>query len=240
MSGEDVFKLVPIIEPVSTYEIELRYQERFNEGHDLEPEECQALLAELKRLEAEKKVAFMNGAWLRRVAFLALLLTAPLSAQPLSGPARVVDGDTLEVQGQRVRLHGIDAPELRQTCSRPEFNGHTSRMEDSPWACGVSARRHLEDLIARRPVTCRALDKDRYGRVVARCFVGTPHIDLSGWMVFNGHAIAYTKYSRDYVPQETVARGARRGVWAGTFVPPEQWRKGVRETQRGPGPGRVP
>lgn len=157
---------------------------------------------------------------------LALVLSIPLSAQILTGPARVVDGDTLEVQGQKVRLHGIDAPEIRQTCTRA----------GKVWACGVAARRHLEELIARRPVTCTKTDTDRYGRIVARCFVdlsatpGRPHVhlDLGGWMVRNGHAIAYTRYSTDYVPQETAARGARLGLWSGTFVPPAEWRKGVR------------
>jgi endonuclease YncB( thermonuclease family) len=136
---------------------------------------------------------------------LFLLPCGAACAQPLTGPARVIDGDSLEIQGQRIRLHGVDAPEIRQTCTRPEFNGHDSR-----------------------PVTCRALGKDRYGRVVARCFVGKPHIDLGGWMVRNGLAVAYTKYSRDYVPQETAARGARLGLWSGAFVPPAEWRRGVR------------
>jgi endonuclease YncB( thermonuclease family) len=156
---------------------------------------------------------------------LMLALVVPVSAQPLAGPARVVDGDTLEVQGQKVRLHGIDAPEMRQVCFRPEYD---TAGKESPWACGVAARRQLEELIARRPVTCRALDKDRYGRVIARCFVGSPHIDLGGWLVRNGLAVAYTKYSRDYVPQETAARGERLGIWAGAFTAPGEWRKGKR------------
>jgi endonuclease YncB( thermonuclease family) len=147
---------------------------------------------------------------------LALLLAAPLSAQTLTGPARAIDGDTLELQGQRVRLHGVDAPEIRQTCTRPCLEcdlamGVTPGLSSETYACGVAARRRLEELIDSRPVTCRALDKDRYGRAVARCFVDAPHIDLSGWLVRNGLAVAYTKYSRDYVPQETAARGEQRG-----------------------------
>lgn len=64
--------------------------------------------------------------------------------------------------------------------------------------------------------------------MVARCFVGSPHIDFGGWLVRNGLAVAYTRYSRDYLPQESVARGAGLGIWAGSFVPPSEWRKGVR------------
>jgi endonuclease YncB( thermonuclease family) len=175
---------------------------------------------------------------------LALLLAAPLSAQTLTGPARAIDGDTLELQGQRVRLHGVDAPEIRQTCTRPCLEcdlamGVTPGLSSETYACGVAARRRLEELIDSRPVTCRALDKDRYGRVVARCFVkgdlrqqdqrwSIPHIDLGGWLVRNGLAVAYTKYSRDYVPQEAAARGERLGIWAGAFTAPGEWRKGKR------------
>jgi endonuclease YncB( thermonuclease family) len=178
-----------------------------------------------------------GSGWALAFAALLSLFASVVSAQTITGPARVVDGDTLEIQGQKVRLHGVDAPEIRQTCARPEFNGHTRRVEEgSPWPCGVAARRRIEEVIDSRPVTCRALDKDRY------CFVGAPHIDLSGWLVRNGLAVAYTKYSRDYVPQETAARGARLGIWSGAFVPPAEWRKGVRAPgpRPGPGSGRLP
>ena len=180
--------------------------------------------------EAVAHAALRKAERVVAVLLFVFLLVPFAHAQTLSGPARVVDGDTLEVQGQKVRLHGIDAPEIRQVCQRAEWNGHCQCIEDTAWACGASARRHLEELIARRPVTCTQTDTDRYGRMVARCFVGHPHthIDLGGWMVRQGHAVAYVKYSRDYLPQEAIARGARLGLWSGTFVPPAAWRKGRR------------
>lgn len=153
------------------------------------------------------------------VFLLFLLLPCLTSAQTLSGTARVVDGDTLEVQGQKVRLHGIDAPEKDQLCQR---------RKGSAYHCGLVSLVALEELLDGQPVTCEAKDRDRYGRVVARCFVGQPHADLSGWMVRQGLAVAYLKYSADYAPQEAVARGAHLGLWAGTFVPPSEWRKGRR------------
>jgi endonuclease YncB( thermonuclease family) len=167
-----------------------------------------------------------GGGWVILFGLLSLFASYA-SAQTLTGPARVVDGDTIEVQGQRVRLHGIDAPEIRQTCTRSEATLGVG-TDAVPWDCGVAARRHLKELIARRPVICQPLDKDRYGRTVARCFVGEPNTDLGGWLVRQGLAVAYTRYSTDYLPQEAVAKGARLGVWAGSFIQPEQWRKGVR------------
>lgn len=146
------------------------------------------------------------------------LCVAALSQEALPGPARIVDGDTLEVQGQRIRLHGVDAPEKDQTCQRKATVYH----------CGAVALVRLEELIDGRPVTCTPLDRDRYGRMIARCFVGQPHIDLGGWLVRQGLAVAYVKYSTDYLPQESVARGARLGIWSGAFVPPAEWRRGVR------------
>lgn len=151
---------------------------------------------------------------------LFLCLSFPAWAQTLRGPARVVDGDTLEVQGEKVRLHGIDAPELAQTCRRA--NG-------APWHCGWTAAARLEELIGGRPVRCLGAERDRYGRVIARCYVvgeRGPALDLGGALVIRGWAIAYRKYSADYNSAEATAKAARAGIWAGTFVQPEEWRRG--------------
>lgn len=136
----------------------------------------------------------------------------------LVGVPTVVDGDTLELRGTRIRLHGIDAPESRQLC---EAAGRSVR-------CGQRAALALDELIARRTVRCEKKDKDRYGRIVAVCRLGTT--DINGWMVAQGHALAYRSYSKDYVMEEEAARRARRGVWAGTFDYPWDWRRGNRKT----------
>ena len=129
----------------------------------------------------------------------------------------MTDGDSLEIRGTRIRLHGIDAPESRQLCTRP--SGQT-------WRCGQRAALALSDQIGRRGVTCEARDTDRYGRTIAVCL--QDGIDLNAWMVAEGWAVAYRQYSRDYVSDETEARSAGRNIWTGTFVMPWDWRRGAR------------
>ena len=148
------------------------------------------------------------------IAVLCLLATPALA--DVTGPARVIDGDTLEIQGQCIRLHGIDAPESRQLC----------RLDGKPWQCGEVAANALADKIARRSVTCEDLGRDRYKRIIARCAVAGE--DIGAWMVSQGLALAYRRYSRDYVDQEAEAQEARRGIWASEFVKPWEWRRGKR------------
>ena len=142
--------------------------------------------------------------------------TANASRGAVSGKARVVDGDTLEIGGVRIRLHGVDAPESRQTCI----------AAGRRWPCGERATRALAGRIAGRTVACEERDRDRYGRIVAVCRHGGQ--DVNAWMVSQGLALAYRRYSRDYVAEEASARDARLGMWRGDFVPPWDWRRGDR------------
>jgi endonuclease YncB( thermonuclease family) len=107
-----------------------------------------------------------------------------LAAEPLVGTASIVDGDTIEIHGQRIRFHGIDAPESRQECTR---------SDSTTWRCGQQAALALSDRIGRSIVRCDPRDRDRYGRIVAICFKGAE--DLNRWMVASGWAVAYRKYS---------------------------------------------
>jgi endonuclease YncB( thermonuclease family) len=153
---------------------------------------------------------------------LPTLLAAPAgAAETLVGPATVIDGDTLEIRGQRIRLHGIDAPESAQTCTDPAGRS---------WRCGQRAALALSERIGRATVTCEPKDRDRYGRIVAVC--SSAGRDLNAWMVENGWALAYRDYSRDYVDAEAAARVTRAGIWSGSFDAPWDWRRGRRSGRR--------
>jgi endonuclease YncB( thermonuclease family) len=130
------------------------------------------------------------------------------------GVASVIDADTIEIHGQRIRLHGIDAPEGGQVCLD---------AAGQKWRCGQRAALALQDLIGRRTVACDERDVDRYGRIVGRCLVDD--LDINEWLVAQGLALAYRRYSRDYVAAEDDARAAGRGMWAGSFEPPWEWRR---------------
>ncbi len=151
-----------------------------------------------------------------RALTIALCLLATPALADMTGVASVLDGDTLEIHGQRIRFHGIDAPESRQLC----------RLDGKPWQCGKDAANALAEKIGRRPVTCKDLGRDRYNRMVAKCIVAGE--DLEAWMVTNGWALAYRRFSLDYVDAEADARAARRGIWASAFVKPWEWRRGKR------------
>ncbi|HEY0598576.1 thermonuclease family protein [Brevundimonas sp.] len=138
---------------------------------------------------------------------------ADAGAERLEGVARVIDGDTLDVGGVRVRLHGIDAFERDQMCDRPQ----------GPWACGAAATRALKSRAEGRRLACEVLDTDRYGRKVSRC--EREGVDVAEALVAGGLALAYRRYSRDYVDEELAAEAGGAGAWNGSFDRPEQWRR---------------
>lgn len=137
------------------------------------------------------------------------------TGRPLSGIAEAVDGDTIRLAGDRVRLIGIDAPELAQTCTGA--NGQA-------WRCGEVARAKMAGLLAGGKVACRTDGRDVYGRPLADCRVGDT--DLGRAMVGAGLAIADGSYSRE----EAAARTERLGIWDGSFTRPAEWRREHGET----------
>jgi endonuclease YncB( thermonuclease family) len=134
-------------------------------------------------------------------------------AIPIIGRASVIDGDTIEIRGQRIRLFGIDAPESRQTCTD---------ARGAPYRCGQKAAQALDYRISDGVVTCEPKDRDRYGRIVAVCRAYGE--DLSSWMTGLGWALAFRRYSTQYVPAEELAERRKAGMWSGQFVPPWEFR----------------
>ena len=132
----------------------------------------------------------------------------------LNGPATVIDGDTIIVADERLRLHGIDAPELDQTFW---YRGQQI-------LCGTMAMAALQALTVGIELTCRIVEYDVYGRLVAKCY--SPNgVDIGGRLVLAGWALAYRHFSMDYVDAEDEARQAERGLWGGSFMMPWRWRQ---------------
>ncbi len=133
------------------------------------------------------------------------------------GKARVIEGDIIELSGERIRLKGIDAPEREQECFT---------KNDEPYKCGLVAAKVLSKLIVGKKLTCKGNSRDRYGRLIAKCSLG--NVDINEQMVLGGQALAYRKFGTDYVRAEKAARALNEGLWQGKFVPPWDWREGKR------------
>jgi endonuclease YncB( thermonuclease family) len=147
------------------------------------------------------------------IAFVACLACSLAQAADLSGVPRIVDGDTLAIGATKVRLEGIDAPETDQVCLNA--NG-------AHWACGIDARDQLAAHIAGREINCTSSGTDVYRRTLAICHLANE--DLNAWLVQQGWALAYVKYSSAYRQVEEDARANQRGLWQGAFIAPWDWR----------------
>jgi endonuclease YncB( thermonuclease family) len=146
-------------------------------------------------------------------AIALLLLPAIAEAADVSGIPKIHDGDQVQIGNTRIRLGGIDAPSADQLC----LNTKGER-----WTCGVAARDELAHHVENKSWTCHALQTDRRGRSIARCEVDGE--DIQKWMVKNGWALAYVRFSHDYDADEKAAREAKAGMWQGAFIAPWDWR----------------
>ena len=146
-------------------------------------------------------------------AFL-FLLTFKAVAGEIVGKPSITDGDTIKIINKRIRLYGIDAPESGQLCKK----------NFKEYRCGIIATEALVKKINKNQVRCIVQDRlDRYKRYIGVCFVKS--INLNQWMVRNGHAVAYRRYSKDYIKDEDYAKKNKLGLWSGDFIYPEKWRK---------------
>lgn len=156
-------------------------------------------------------VAFLIGACLCCASLVAV--AAANDAGEIAGPATVTDGDTIRVAGERIRLFGIDAPELDQICAN---------ATGAPWFAGRDAAAWLRAYLGTRKVACHWDERDRFGRAIATCRLHGRSVNAA--LVREGWAIAYRKYSDRYVGEEAEARAGMVGIWGGQCLSPKEWR----------------
>ncbi len=140
----------------------------------------------------------------------------------ISGLAKVSDGDTIRIDKKKIRLLGIDAPEKKQKCKKSKISLSFITF-NKDYSCGEISTNKLKNKINNKFITCKSNNKDRYNRFIAECYIGKTNINK--WMILNGHAVAYRKYSKKFVAQENLAKKEKLGLWSGTFQMPWEWRK---------------
>ena len=140
----------------------------------------------------------------------------------ISGNAQIIDGDTIKIKSKKIRLHGIDAPEFKQMCKKTYLTIIFFSFTKN-YPCGKISTEKLKKKINNKVVTCKILDIDRYKRLIGECF--KRNLNLNSWLVSNGYAVAYRKYSKKYVSNEINAKNEKLGVWQGKFEMPWDYRR---------------
>ncbi len=140
----------------------------------------------------------------------------------ISGKALVIDGDTIKINSKKVRLFGIDAPEKKQKCKKMLLSIYILSFDKS-YDCGILSTNKLKNKIKDNIIICKTKGKDRYKRIIAECF--KDKTNLNSWLVRNGYAVAYLKYSKKYLAAQNLAKKENRGIWRGKFEMPWDWRK---------------
>ena len=141
----------------------------------------------------------------------------------ISGKAKVIDGDTIKIDEKKIRLFGIDAPEKEQICKKIYLSFLIFNFQKN-YKCGEKSTLALSNKLKDINIRCILKDsKDRYKRNIGTCFIEKE--DINAWLVENGYAIAYTRYSKKYISSEEYAKENKLGLWQGTFIKPEKWRR---------------
>jgi len=146
---------------------------------------------------------------------LVLYSSASFSEKIIEGKSIIIDGDTIHIGKNKIRLHGIDAPETNQKCT----------LDEETWNCGIQSTLALKNFILDKEVYCEIIDIDQYKRFVGICFVDNKN--MNKYMVRNGWAIAYRYYSTLFVEDEEIAQKQKSGIWQDTFIEPYLFRKKI-------------
>jgi len=140
----------------------------------------------------------------------------------VSGYAKIIDGDTIKINSKKIRLHGIDAPEKEQTCKKPYLIIGIFSFTKS-YSCGQVSTDKLIKKINNQIIKCKIKNVDRYNRLIGECYKRNEN--LNAWLVSNGYAVAYRKYSKKYIPDEKNAKNNNLGIWQGKFEMPWNFRR---------------
>ena len=155
--------------------------------------------------------------------FLLFPIISISSEKVILGKAKVIDGDTLKINQEKIRLYGIDAPEKKQICKKIYLSFLIFNFQKN-YKCGEKSTLALSKKLKKEKIKCILRDnKDRYKRNIGTCYIKKQ--DINAWLVKSGHALAYRKYSTKYVPEEEYAKENKLGIWRGTFMSPEKWRR---------------
>ena len=148
-----------------------------------------------------------------KITVFSLFFILFISQNVLPNIVKVIDGDTISINSSKIRLHGIDAPELDQKCL----------YEKKQWSCGQDSKYFLKNLIYKNILNCKTKGKDKYKRYIAVCYL--EDININQELVKSGWAIAYKYYSKDYIRDEKIAKDNKNGIWKGEFIEPYIYRK---------------
>ena len=157
--------------------------------------------------------------------FIIFVWFQSLNSEEIYGIPKIIDGDTVHIKSKKIRLEGIDAPEMRQQCQKTylQISAIVGFNFKKNYSCGIVSKKRLINKIYKSNINCISSGQDRYKRYLATCY--KDKINLNKWMVRNGLAVAYKRYSKDYLRDEVYAKENKLGIWTGSFERPEKWRK---------------
>jgi len=156
---------------------------------------------------------YLSKKWAILVISILVIIFVSINTEIKSQDIQITDGDTIKINGEKIRFSGIDTPELKQECIKENIKN----------SCGLKAKKILIEKIGNNKVICQSEGKDQYNRTLAECFVNNE--SLSSYLVRNGYAFAYRKYSKKFILDEDYARLNKKGLWSMKFEFPWDHRK---------------
>ena len=156
---------------------------------------------------------YLSKKWAILAISILVIIFVSINTEIKSQDIQITDGDTIKINGEKIRFSGIDTPELKQDCIKENIKN----------SCGLKAKKILVEKIANNKVSCLKEGKDQYNRTLAECFVNNE--SLSSFLVRSGYAFAYRRYSKKFIKDEDYAKSKKHGMWSMEFDYPWDWRR---------------